>query len=123
MKFKSWYLEPNVADPRFYALTIASGATSTNSVSVGGCTRLMLYHSGITAFNAGAGNTTLRLCGGPSGAAGFQLLSAIIQTDTSGGAYNFPVGAAGLQRYYIEVGTAASANGSGTLYLVASEDR
>lgn len=112
-----------MADPRIYPLTIASGATSTNSVSVGGCTRLLLYHSGTTSFNAAAGNTTIRLCGGPSGVTGFQILSALIQTDTSGGVYNFPVNVPGLQRYYVEVGTAASANGSGTVYLVASEDR
>ena len=110
-------------DARIYPLTFASGATSTASQYVGNYKRCYLYHSGTTAFNAGAGNMTFNLRGSiGSGTTAFQILSAIILTDTSGGVYNFPVSVAGIPYLSVEFGTAVTGSSTNRVYLIVSDN-
>lgn len=109
--------------PRVYPIVFASGVTSTTSVLVGNYDKLYMYHSGTTAFNSGTGNITFRLRGSiGSGTTSFQILSALIQTDTSGGIYNFPVNCAGIPYLSFEFGTAVTGSATNTIYLIAADN-
>jgi len=114
---------------RVYPLTFASAATSTNSVYVGNCGSVKLYQSAMTSWNAGVGNVTFNLLGGfgtENGASAltlYRVLSATIQTDISGGVYNWPVllGVGGIPRLAVEFGTAVTGGAANTIYLMVSD--
>jgi len=108
---------------RVYPLSFASAATSTGTVEVGNASRLYLYHSGTTAFNAGTGNISFFLRGSiTSSATAFRILSATIATDISGGCYNWPVNVNGFPYVKVEFGTAVTGSASNTVYLIASDE-
>lgn len=116
-------------EPRVYRLEFASGATSTNSVYVGNYHAIWLYHSGLTAINAGTGNMNMNLLGGfdtknyTSALTLFDIDGSSITTMNGGAVHRFysnhyPVG---IPRLAVQFGTAVTGAATNAVYLIVAE--
>ena len=105
---------------RIVNFTFASGATSTAPQLIGDCSRVVMYVSNVTGWNAAAGNTTISLRGSPlSGVTCTAMQAASIATETSQGLYHLS-GAIGIPFQCVAFATATS--GAGTITVMYGID-
>jgi len=105
---------------RRYTFTLASAATGTNKQYVGPHDRAFLVVSGLTGFNAGAGNTTIDVRGGLSATdTHATITSCVVATMTIKGVYPLPY--PGLDHMSIGFGTAVTGTASNTIDVIVYE--
>lgn len=87
---------------------------------MGNTTRVNLYVSNVTGWNAAAGNTSIQMRGAPISSVSHVLIpAATVTTETGGALYNMST-AAGIPFLSIGFGTATS--GAGTITVICDGD-